>query len=162
MWCSAADTHHKLLDRVVSGASFLTGGVFDNVQGHIVNLWQYYVCCTRSGVIRCTLFMVLYQCCMCRLGLHVVLWSHIGILMSLLAAASRSTEGLLFSCQCLCGTILVTQSSMVWDWLVSRASPMPSIGLAARSLFVFCRFPFLFFHSMGWYCGAGVFGLVLC
>ena len=28
VWCSAADTHLKLLDRVVSGASILTGGVF--------------------------------------------------------------------------------------------------------------------------------------
>ena len=29
VWCSVADTHHKLLDRVVSGASFLTRGVFE-------------------------------------------------------------------------------------------------------------------------------------
>ena len=29
VWCSAADTHLKLLDRAVSGASFLTGGVFE-------------------------------------------------------------------------------------------------------------------------------------
>ena len=29
MWCSAAGTHHKLLDRVVCGASILTGGVFE-------------------------------------------------------------------------------------------------------------------------------------
>ena len=28
-WCSAADTHLKLLDRAVSGARFLTGGVFE-------------------------------------------------------------------------------------------------------------------------------------
>ena len=28
VWCSAADTHLGLLDRVVSGASFLIGGVF--------------------------------------------------------------------------------------------------------------------------------------
>ena len=28
VWCSAADTHLRLLDRVVSGASFLTGAVF--------------------------------------------------------------------------------------------------------------------------------------
>ena len=28
VWCSAADTHLRLLDCVVSGASFLTGGVF--------------------------------------------------------------------------------------------------------------------------------------
>ena len=29
MWCSAADTHLKLLDRVVSGACFLAGGVLN-------------------------------------------------------------------------------------------------------------------------------------
>ena len=29
MWCSAAETHLKLLDRVVSGARFLTGGVLE-------------------------------------------------------------------------------------------------------------------------------------
>ena len=27
VWCSAADTHLKLLDRAVSGARVLTGGV---------------------------------------------------------------------------------------------------------------------------------------
>ena len=29
VWCSAADTHLKLLDRAVSGARFLIGGVFE-------------------------------------------------------------------------------------------------------------------------------------
>ena len=29
VWCSAANTHRKLLDRAVSGARFLTGGVFE-------------------------------------------------------------------------------------------------------------------------------------
>ena len=29
MWCSAADSHLKLLDRVVRSAGFLSGGVFD-------------------------------------------------------------------------------------------------------------------------------------
>ena len=29
VWCSAADTHLKLLDRAVSGARFLTGDVFE-------------------------------------------------------------------------------------------------------------------------------------
>ena len=29
VWCSAADTHLKLLDHVVSSARFLTGGVFE-------------------------------------------------------------------------------------------------------------------------------------
>ena len=45
VWCSAADTHLKLLDRVVNGASFLTGGRLD-VTFHIADLWQYYVCYT--------------------------------------------------------------------------------------------------------------------
>ena len=35
-------------------------------------------------------------------------------------------------------------------------------GLAARSLFVSYCFHFLFFHSMGWCCRAGVFGLIGC
>ena len=29
VWCSAADKHFKLLDHAVSGARFLTGGVFE-------------------------------------------------------------------------------------------------------------------------------------
>ena len=37
VWCSAADTHLRLLDHVVSGASFLTGGVFE-CDLHIVDL----------------------------------------------------------------------------------------------------------------------------
>ena len=34
MWYSAADTHLKLLNRVVSGTSFLTGGVFECDPAH--------------------------------------------------------------------------------------------------------------------------------
>ena len=50
MWCSVADTHLKLLDRVVSGASFLTRGVFECGLA-LVDLWRYCVCCSTSGVI---------------------------------------------------------------------------------------------------------------
>ena len=74
----------------------------------IVDLWQYYACCTRSDVNRCTLFLVLYLGRMCQSGLQVVLWPHIGFLMHLLAAEPRSTAGLLFPSQYLSGTILVT------------------------------------------------------
>ena len=88
VWCSAADTHLKLLDRVVSDACFLAGGVLN-----------------------------------CKL--HTVLWSHIGILMRLPSADPRSTAGLLFSSQYLSGTIWLTPYSMVRDWRVSRAGPMP-------------------------------------
>ena len=45
----------------------------------------------------------------CQCGLHEVLCAHIGTLMHLLAAEPRSPAGLLFPCQYLCGTILVTQ-----------------------------------------------------
>ena len=102
----------KLMDLVVSGASFLTG-VCLSVTLHFVNLWQYYVFCTRSGVTQCTTFKVLYLRRMCRCGLHAALWSHhIGTLMRLLAVEPR-TAGLLLPCQYICGTIWVTPYSMV-------------------------------------------------
>ena len=160
VWCSAADAHLRLLDRVVSGASFLTG-VCLSVTSQIVALWQYYVCCTRSGVTRCTLFVVLFLCRMCRFGLHAALWSHIDSLMRLLAAEPRSIAGLLFPCQHVCGTILVTLCSMVWDWRVSRAGPMPFYWPSWSLIFCLLLFS-LFFHSVGWCCGVGVFGLIGC
>ena len=85
---------------------------------------RYYLCCARSGVTRCTLFMVLYLSLMCQYVLHAMLWSHIGTLPRLLAAEPRSPSELLLTCQYLCGTILVTPYSMEWDWQVSRAMPM--------------------------------------
>ena len=36
------------------------------------------------------------------------------------------------------------------------------IGLAASSISCLLCFPYLFFHSMSWYCGAGVFGVIEC
>ena len=47
MWCSAANTHLKLLDRVVSGARFLTGGVFECDIAH-----------RRSVAILCMLYKI--------------------------------------------------------------------------------------------------------
>ena len=47
VWCSAADTHLKLLDRVVSGASFLTGGVFECDLAH-----------RRSVAVLCLLYKI--------------------------------------------------------------------------------------------------------
>ena len=127
----------------------------------IVDLWQYCVCCIRSAEIRCTLFMLLYLCCMCQYGLHAVLWSHIGILMPLLATEPRCTVVPLFPSQCPCGTNLPTMHSIVWNWRVSRAGPI---------LFFYwlnLLYPFLssiFLISLlsvyGLYCVAGVFGLI--
>ena len=47
VWCSAADTHLKLLDRVVSGACFLAGGVLN------CNLSQ-----RRSVAVLCMLYKI--------------------------------------------------------------------------------------------------------
>ena len=115
---SAADTHLKLLELAVSGARFLTGGVFECNILLIVDLLQFCVCCIRSGVTRCTRLMMHYLDRMRQCGLHVVPWSHIGILMRCLAAEPRSTTGLLFSSQCPSETILLTPYSMVWNWRV--------------------------------------------
>ena len=120
---------------------FLTG-VCLGVTLHIVDLWQYYMCCTRLSVTCCILFMVLFLCQMCWCGLQSALWSHIGTLKRLLAAEPRGIAGLLLPCHYLSGTILVTQYSMVWDWRVPREGHCYFIGLAARSLFVSSCFAF--------------------
>ena len=49
VWCSAADKCLKLQDSVVSDARLLTGGAL-SVKFLILDLWQYIICCTRSGV----------------------------------------------------------------------------------------------------------------
>ena len=123
VWCSAANTHLKLPDRAVSGARFLTGGVFGCDISHrrsVAVLCMLY----KIGVTRCTLLMVLSLDCMCQHGLHAVLWLHIGTLMHSLAAEPCSTAGLLFPFRFPSGTILLAPFSMVWDWRVSRAGPM--------------------------------------
>ena len=48
MWYSAADTHLKLLYRVVSGARFLTGGVFECDIDH-----------RRSVAVLCMLYKIM-------------------------------------------------------------------------------------------------------
>ena len=47
MWCSAADTHLKLLNREVSGARFLTKGVFEFDIAH-----------RRSVAVMCMLYKI--------------------------------------------------------------------------------------------------------
>ena len=47
MWCSAADTHLKLLYRVVSGACFLAGGMLNCVLSH-----------RRSVAVFCMLYKI--------------------------------------------------------------------------------------------------------
>ena len=114
---------------------------------HVVDLWQCNVCCGRSGVTRCTLFMVRDLCCMCQCGLHSVLWWHIGILMCLLAAVYVAVPEDFNSQLSICRMILLTQYSMVWDWRVLIAWPTLSYWpnmLAPFLSFTVFRFSALF------------------
>ena len=129
-----------------------------NVTLHMVDLWQSFVCCVRSGVTQCTLFMVLYLCRMFQWGPNAVLWYQIVMLMRLLAVPQDfhchfrvSVERSCWPCIGWCGN----------RWFQVQGQCL-SIDLADCSLFVYYYFPFLFFYSMGWYCGAGVFGLIGC
>ena len=61
MWYLDRDSHLILRDRIVSGESFLTDSVFECNIAHRRSV-EYYVRCIRSGVTRCTHFMVLYMC----------------------------------------------------------------------------------------------------
>ena len=62
----------------------------------------------------------------------------------------------------LSGTIWLTPYLMVWDWRVSRAGLMPFCWPSCSLLFFFNYFPFIYFSSIGWQCGTGVFGLIGC
>ena len=160
VWCSAADSHLKLLDRVVKTACFLAGGVLDCNLVH------------RPSVAElCMLFKIksnpmhplsgALTLPMCRRVLLVVLWLLIGTRSRLLVLGLLSIAEASCPSRCLFGTILVTLCLMVWDWRVSRAEPMLSCW--HDRLFLFCLLLFyLFLSSMGWLCGVAVFILIVC
>ena len=146
MWCSAADTLLKLLDRAVSGGSFQTLGVFECDISH-----------RRSVSVQCMLYDIrrnathapskwcsTWTVCVSVGYLHAVRWSHSGILICNLDAEPRSTAGLLLPSQCPSGTILLALYSTVWDSRISRAGPMllywPKLLYPYYSLLLF--FPF--------------------
>ena len=90
----------------------------------------------------------------------MVLWSHFFILLCLLAA---KTVQLHYFSYYFCEMILLTMCLMVWYLPVLRARPMvfhwPKLFAPC---FLSTIFPFSYFPCIGWYCGAGVFGLIGC
>ena len=153
-WCSALDLHLKQLDWVVSGASFLTGGVFECDLAHrrsVAILCMLYK-------VRCNLMHPLYGAlpcsavCFSAVYTQWMIWVHIGILMASsqqnltvphIFYSPLSTYVELSCCPCIswCGT------GGFLEWIF--------IGLS-------CSLPSLFFLSVGWYCGAGDFWLIVC
>ena len=79
------------------------------------------------------------------------------VLVRLLAAEPRSTTGLLFLYQYLCGSILVTPYSTVGSGELQQQGQCLFIALAARSLFVFFFAVFPFYYFILW---VGIVGLM--
>ena len=125
VWCSAADTHLKLLHRAVSGARFVTGGVFECDISH-----------RRSVAVLCMLYKIRCN------PVHPL----IGPLPGPYAPAQVTRSALVADrytyapprCRTNCSTAdfysllgvplerscLWLSYSMVWDWRVSRARPL--------------------------------------
>ena len=124
VWCLAANTHFELLDRVVSGACFFAGGVLNCNLSH-----------RRSVAVLCMMYKIrcnsMHPLCGALPLPCVPVRVTRGTLIAhrytsaIPAAEPCSTAGLLFRSQYLSGTIWLTPYSMVWDWRVSRAGPMP-------------------------------------
>ena len=144
----------RLLDRVVSGAHFLTGAVFECDIAR--RRFAAVLCCIRSDVTLCTLSTVIYLYRMCQCGLHAVL----RYTYSPPCCRTFQYHRTFIPSQCLCGTIFTTLYSMVCDWSVSRAGSMffdwPKL---LAPFFSSTGFPFSSFF-LGWYSGAGVLGLI--
>ena len=130
----------KLLYSAVSGSRFLTVGVF-----------QCCIARRRSVAVLCMLYKIRFNPMH---PLYVALpVSHVQVAVTcgafmarrytyiyLLAAEHCSTLSFHFPSQCICGTILLTLYSKVWDWRVSRVSQCVFIGLATRSRFCLLLF----------------------
>ena len=131
VWCSAANTYLKLLDREVNCAWFVTWGVFECNIAH-----------RRSVAILCMLYRISWNPMHPLQGALPVpyvpvrvtcgaLVAHRYVLMRRLAVEPHSTAGLSFPSQYLCGDtepreyrVLLTLYLSVWDWLVLRALPI--------------------------------------
>ena len=125
VWCSAADSHLKLLDRVVRSAGFLAGGVLDCNLAHRRYVAELCMLFKNKSNRMHPLSGALPFPYM-RHVLLLVLWLLIGTSSRLLVVGLLSIAQPLCPSRCLFGTILVTLCLMVWDWRVSRAEPMLS------------------------------------
>ena len=134
MWCSAADTHLKLLVRIVSGACCLADVVPNCNLSH-----------RRSVAVLCMLYKIWCNPMQPLCGALPVPYVPVRVTRGALIAhrytfappRCRTSQyaGLLFPSHYLSGTIWLTPYSMVWDWRVSRASPMPFCWPSCSLLF---------------------------
>ena len=163
VWCSAADTHLKLLDRSVSGAWFLTGGVFECDIVH-----------RRSVAVLCMLYKI--RCNRVHYLNGALPGPYLPERVTRCAVvAHRSTYALPRCRTSQYSRTFILLSVSLWDGLAnpvfdgvgvagfkSRANAFLLASAALSLLWSSNLFPFLFFLSVGCYCGAGVFGLIGC
>ena len=160
VWCSAADSHRKLLDRVVRSAGFLAGGVLDCNLAH-----------RRSVAELCMLFKIKSNAMLPLSGALPLPYVPARVTRGALVAHRHSfatprcrTSQYLRTFVPLSVSLWNDLSDlclMVWDWRVSRAEPMLSCWHNLFFLFRLLLF-YLLLTSMGWLCGVGVFRLIEC
>ena len=156
VWCSAANTHLKLLDRAVSGARFLTGGVFKCDIAH-----------RRSVAVLCMVYMIRCNPVPPLNGALAGPYVPVRVTRGALVAhrytyapprcgTSQYSRTFYFIFHYPSGMIFLSPYSMVWDWPVSKVGPTvfywPNLLYLFYSLLLFFT---LFFLSMHWYCVAG-------
>ena len=132
VWCSAADTHLKLLVRVVSGACFLAGGVLNCNLSH-----------RRSVAVLCMLYKIRCNLMHPLCGALAVPYVPVRITRGTLIAHRytyvpphcRTSRRTFIPSQYLPGMIWLTPYSMVWDWRVSRAGPMRFCWISCSLIF---------------------------
>ena len=153
------------MSKLYSVCHYLCKSIISNRRSttdELLTLLQYWIlfCCIRPWETRCILSAMLYLRRMCQCGLHAAIWPHIGILMCLLAALHNLgvPQGL--------DSLSVSLSNDLYDpafdgvGLMGFKASAFLFAEAARSLFVFYWFSFLFVLSIGWHCGHGVFRLI--
>ena len=145
VWCSAADTHLKLLDRVVSSVRFLTW-VCLSVTLYIVDVWQCYVCCIRLGICVCCIRPVRVTRTRCSGCTSVYLCAsslqNLAVPQDLYSHFSVPVERSCWPCIRWCGTDGFQELGKCFF-----IDPSCSIRFLSSE-----NFPFLFFLSVGWYC----------
>ena len=124
VWFSAADTHLKLLDRVVSGAFFLAGGVLNCNLSH-----------RRSVAVLCMLYKIRCYPKHPLCGALPVPYVPVRVTRGALIAhrytyapprcRTSQYRRTFIPLSVSLWNELVGPSSMVWDWRVSRAGPTP-------------------------------------
>ena len=149
VWCSAANTHLKLLDCVVSGACFLVGGVLKCDLSH-----------RRSVAVLCMLYKIGFNpkhpLCGALPVPYVPVRVTRGTLIShryTFAPPSCRTSQYRRTFIPLTVSLWNDLVDPVFDGVIGGFQEQVQclfVGLVAFSFFVFNYFPFLFFSTIGW------------